>query len=85
MDLTYIKGIGPKSKEYLGKLGIFSINDLLEFYPFRYNFIKISNLNDVKDGESVFVVGKICSSVVLRRFKGKMNSLNFVFFVMKKL
>lgn len=85
MDLTYIKGIGPKSKEYLGKLGIFSINDLLELYPFRYNFIKISNINDVKDGENVFVVGKICSSVVLRRFKGKMNSLNFRVFCNEKV
>lgn len=77
MDLTYIKGIGPKSKTYLNKLGIFNINDLLEFYPFKYNFIKISNINNIKDEKSVFLIGNVCSEVILRRFNGKMNSLNF--------
>ena len=56
MDLTYIKGIGPKSKTYLNKLGIFNINDLLEFYPFKYNFIKISNINNIKDNLCKFLI-----------------------------
>ena len=62
--LEYIKGVGPQRAELLKKeLGIFSIGDLIQHYPFRYEdrtrFYKISEINDAE--ASVQIIGQITS------------------------
>ena len=42
--LEKIKGIGPKSKELLNRLNIYTIDDLLTYYPFRYDTLKRTDL-----------------------------------------
>ncbi|XTI75180.1 DEAD/DEAH box helicase [Parvimonas sp. G1425] len=46
----YIKGIGEKKLSLLNKLGIFTVNNLLEYYPYSYidttRFKKISEITD---------------------------------------
>ena len=37
MLITEIKGIGKKNQELLNKLGIFQVEDLLEYYPRTYD------------------------------------------------
>ena len=32
-DITYVKGIGPKKAEVLGKVGIRTVYDLLQYCP----------------------------------------------------
>lgn len=76
MELENINGIGPKSKNYLNKLGINNISDLIEFYPFKYNNIMISNINNCEDNTSIYIIGKVISEPILRRFRN-MNSLSF--------
>ena len=44
IKLEELKGIGPKSIKIFNKMGIYDINDLVNFYPFRYNDIKRSNI-----------------------------------------
>lgn len=82
-DLTSIKGLGPKSIEYLGNLNIHNITDLLEYYPYKYNFISLKTLDEIKDTNG-FVEGIVESIALLRRF-GKMNSLNFRVGINKKI
>ena len=41
MKLSEIKSIGPSAEESLHKLGIKTPYDLITFYPFRYDVIKI--------------------------------------------
>jgi len=36
MDLLEIKGLGEKTVEKLGKLKIYSVEDLVQYYPYRY-------------------------------------------------
>ena len=36
MQLKDIKGIGEKKLALLNKLGIFNVNNLLEYYPYSY-------------------------------------------------
>ena len=38
--LTELKGIGPKSAEKFQQLGIFTVADLLLYFPFRYEDYK---------------------------------------------
>ena len=42
LKLIGVKGLGPKTLEYLNKLNLYTIQDLIEYYPYRYNIIKIS-------------------------------------------
>ena len=42
--LDDIKGIGPKTLSLLQKLGIYSIDDLVNYYPYRYNVLNVLTL-----------------------------------------
>ena len=41
-ELETIEGIGPKTKELLNKIKIYTVEDLLNYYPYRYDIIKRS-------------------------------------------
>lgn len=58
-DLEQIEGIGPKTKELLTKLQIYTIEDLINHYPFRYEVLKKSNLQEIKDGDKIIIDGVI--------------------------
>ena len=58
-DLEQIEGIGPKTKELLEKLRIFTIEDLVNHYPFRYEMLKKSNMLEIKDGDKIIIDGII--------------------------
>ena len=58
-ELEQIEGIGPKTKELLEKLRIFTIEDLINHYPFRYEVLKRSNLLEIKDGDKIIIDGII--------------------------
>ena len=71
-SLQDIKGVGPKTIQILNKLNINNVNDLIEYYPFRYELLKQTSLEE----ENVIVSGIIESSVIVNFFK-KMNRLSF--------
>ena len=58
-NLEEIEGIGPKTKELLGKLNINSVEDLVCHYPFRYEVIKRSKLEEIKDRDKIIIDGII--------------------------
>lgn len=76
MKLSDVKGIGPKTETLLNKIGIFSFDDLVTHYPFRYEILKRSNLKDEEALEKVIIDGKVESIPILVRFKGNLNKLN---------
>lgn len=76
MKLSDVKGIGPKTETLLSKIGIFSFDDLVTHYPFRYEILKRSNLKDEETLEKVIIDGKVESIPILVRFKGNLNKLN---------
>jgi ATP-dependent DNA helicase RecG len=59
-NVRYVKGVGPRLAEKLGKLGVVTVSDLIYYIPRRYldrsNVIRIS---DIKVGEEVTVVGEV--------------------------
>lgn len=56
--VAVIPGIGPKYKNLLSKLGVFTIEDLLYHFPFRYDdFSQIKPIRDVQPGELATVQG----------------------------
>ncbi len=61
-DVQYVKGIGPKKADKLNKLGIFTLKDLLYYFPRQFedrnNLKKIAQL---EDGEKVTIKTVISS------------------------
>ncbi len=76
--LSKVKGIGPKTEPLLNKIGIFTIDDLVTHYPFRYDVLKRTDLKTVTDLEQKIVIdGKVESIPLVIRFRGGTNKLNF--------
>ncbi|SFL40039.1 ATP-dependent DNA helicase RecG [Pelosinus propionicus] len=51
-NIQYIKGVGPKKASLLTKLGVFTIGDLLEHYPRRYeDRSQLKMINNLTDGQ----------------------------------
>ena len=72
-----LRGVGPKKIQALNKLGVNTIEDLLTFYPFRYNDIAVKNLEEINSQEKVTLKGIVASEPVLVRFGRKKSRLNF--------
>lgn len=76
-DLMTIKGLGEKTKQVLGKLNINTIDDLLTYYPVRYDILKKSDLNNALEDEKIVIDGKVESIPLILRFNRGLNKMNF--------
>lgn len=58
-SVQYIKGVGPSMKEKLARLGIATVEDLISFYPRRYqDWTKITKMEELSpDDEAVITAG----------------------------
>lgn len=72
-----IKGIGEKTTEDLGKMDIFTVGDLLEHFPMRYNIHEIKPLKDLVHEEQVTVIGKVASIPVVNYYGPRRSRLHF--------
>ena len=81
MDITdlvsVLPGVGPKRAENLQELGIATIEDLLTYYPFRYDDIQEKDLSEIQDQEKVTLKGLVVSEAVVSRYGYKKSRLTF--------
>lgn len=77
MNLENLPGIGEKSVKLLNNLGIYSINDLIRNYPYRFNVLAKRSIYDSKFYDNFVSDGVVESNPVVTFFKGKMNRLTF--------
>lgn len=77
MDIINIKGLGPKTLEYLNKLNLYTIQDLIEYYPYRYNIIKVSNIKDIQDGEHCTIKGIVDTEPRVSYINKRFNRMTF--------
>lgn len=47
--VTVLKGIGPKKAQELANLGVFTVGDLLEYYPRQEAYLDYGNLKKIKE------------------------------------
>lgn len=76
-DLNAIKGLGPKTIETLKNIGIESIKDLVEYYPYRHDLIVLDNIKECVDKQNVTIECIIDSVPLSRRFRTNMTALTF--------
>ncbi|MGX1900306.1 ATP-dependent DNA helicase RecG [Thermolongibacillus altinsuensis] len=72
-----IKGIGEETAEALREMGIVTIEDLLNHFPFRYEDYRVCNLEEAKHDEKITVTGKIYSEPSLTYYGRKKSRLVF--------
>ena len=75
--LSVLPGIGPKSAEKYKKLGIETVEDLLLYFPFRYEDFKSKNVLDLEDGEKAVVSGLVATPANVQYYSYKRNRLRF--------
>ena len=67
-DIQYIKGVGPNRAILLNKLGIFTLEDLICYFPRTYeDRSKPKNIASITNGEEVLIEAVVLSSLQERR------------------
>ncbi len=71
-DVKYVKGVGPNRAELLNKLGIFTLQDLITYYPRAYeDRSKPKTLFECIDGEEALIEVVATSKITETRFGRK--------------
>lgn len=78
MQLENIKGIGPRTVSILNKLGIYDGQDLISYYPFRYNIIKRSDVKKLEQDDKIIIDGIVEKAATVFYFKNKKDKMSFV-------
>ena len=79
MDIGTLKGIGPKTEKIFKNNGIMTTKDLISYYPFRYDVIKRSNIEELIQDDKIIIDGIVESKPSLFFFNKKMNKMSFKF------
>ena len=63
-DIKFIKGVGEKRAQLFNKLGIFSLDDLVHYYPRKYqDWSKATTVNEAENGETVTIKATMITPV----------------------
>ncbi|WP_078430691.1 ATP-dependent DNA helicase RecG [Alkalihalobacterium alkalinitrilicum] len=74
--VTILKGVGEETGKQLGNLGIHTVGDLLEYFPFRYEDYRIREIHEVQHDERVTIAGIVHSEPTVRYFGKKKTRLS---------
>ena len=71
-DVKYIKGVGPNRVKLLNNLNIYTLNDLITYFPRTYeDRSKPKNICECINGEETLIEAVACGNVSEIRLKGK--------------
>jgi ATP-dependent DNA helicase RecG len=71
-EVRMVKGVGPQRAELLGKRGIYTLQDLLNYLPFRYeDRIHFSRIKDVQPGGTYTLRARVMSGQAVRGMYGR--------------
>ena len=75
--LEDIKGIGPKTLKLFQNLNIFTIQDLITYYPYKYKLYHPVTLENYEENTEVLINGYIASDVKIYYIKRNLNKISF--------
>ncbi len=71
-SVQYLKGVGPKMYELLNKLGIYTVKDLIEYYPRVYeDRTKVTPIDEFQKDQNVLFFGTLVKPVTMVYAKRK--------------
>ena len=72
-DVKFIKGVGPVRAKLLNSLGIFTLGDLITYFPRDYEDRgKPKNIAEVEDGEEILIEAICVSKMLEKRIRKNM-------------
>lgn len=83
--MVALKGIGEETRVALEEMKIITIQDLIEYFPYRYEDYRLRDLAEVLHEEKVTVEGKVHSEPSLVYYGKKKSRLTFRLLVEKYL
>ncbi|WP_412988131.1 ATP-dependent DNA helicase RecG [Pediococcus siamensis] len=75
--VSALAGVGLQREKALNELGIYTIEDLLYYFPFRYEDLRPQDMTSLVDQQKVTLEGKIASEPIIARYGRKKNRINF--------
>lgn len=80
-SVSVLKGVGEETAATFTEMKIMTIQDLLEYFPYRYEDYSLRELTEIKHDEKVTLEGKVHSEPSLVYYGRKKSKLTFRFFV----
>ena len=77
MLIKEVKGIGVQLERKLNSLNIYTVDDLLNYYPYRYNIINIIHINDTTDEQNCVIRATVIEEAKVQYIKKNFNRLIF--------
>ena len=78
-NVQYVKGVGPAKVALLNNLGIYTLEDLLTYFPREYeDRSKQKKIGDLVSGDEVTIEAKAVSDVSINRIRKNMTVLKVV-------
>lgn len=61
--VRFIKGVGPERAKIFAKLGVYTVMDLLEYYPRDWDFMQEpAKIDQLQPGQKVTIIGTVKST-----------------------
>src|SRR6202007_342546 len=71
-EVRMIKGVGPQRAQVLAKRGIYTLEDLLNYLPFRYeDRIRFSKIKEIQPNGTYTIRAKVMSGGAVRGAYGR--------------
>lgn len=74
--VSVLPGVGPKREEGLASLGIHTVGDVLFYFPYRYDDLKVKDLAEAADQEKLTIKGVVVADPVISRFGPHRSRVN---------
>lgn len=71
ISVKQVRGVSALKEGELHAFGIFTVKDLLEYYPYRYEDYRLRSLSAVQSGDKITVQAKVMGIPVLQRYGTK--------------
>src|SRR3989442_1436608 len=71
-EVRMIKGVGPQRAELLAQRGIYTLEDLLGYLPFRYeDRVHFSKIKDIQPNATHTIRARVMSGQAIRTMRGR--------------
>lgn len=75
--VTDVKGIGGETGILLNDMGIYTVNDLIEYFPYRYDDNEIKEIETLVHGDRVTLQGEVQSIPTVQYYGKRKSKLTF--------
>lgn len=73
-SVQYIKGVGPNRAKLFNSLGVFTVEDLINYYPRTYeDRTKVKKIEELEDGETALIEAVTVTGVTISKIRRNMS------------